>query len=256
MNTTPSKHLFRISSAAYLAASAEEVQATCDALREAGLFTLPYDFVDIEVPVDVAVTWTGSGERVGTLKPVHNDDGSILGYRSSLGEAVVVRVTGVSIDPSAPKPKANLIDYKLKWTSPFADETTPLQSEENVAKLSSALSYLLITLLYTKNAVKETRVKKLAKLGIGKKRLDAKYEYVTTIRPPAAREMPDDEEHPPLADTPGEPTRRCPHLRRAHWRQQRFGPGRSYVKAILIQAMFINADREWTKTRTAYNVSL
>lgn len=252
-----SKHLFRISGAAWEAATKDEVFATCAALKEADLYALPYAVVDVEVPVDEAVVWTGPNARrdaMGHVTTLYNEDGSIRGFRSHFGASVALRVRGVSLDPNAPPPEADIVDYKIKKVTPFRDPKSPLSDEERVAALAKSMERLLIALLSTRNAVKETSQNKLAKLGIGKKNPAAKYEYVTTISPPAVRDMEDDPEHPPA-----EGERRaspCPHLRRAHWKDVRFGPGRSYVKRMLIHATYVLADKEWTKTRVAYNVSL
>lgn len=250
----PSKHLFRISAAAWEAASFEDVQATCTALKEAGLYALPYEAVDIEVPVDVAVNWTGPQPGFVNLRTIFNDDGTVKAYRSTFGSSVVIRCSSVTLDEAKPAAGAIIIDYMMNRIARLDDNLDDYVVRVN--GLASACRALLIALLYTKNAVKVTTTNKLAKLGIGKKRPDSKYEYVTTISPPAARDMADDEEHPPVADAAGNRASPCPHLRRAHWKDQHFGPGRSYVKRILIQATYVLADREWTKTRTAYNVSL
>lgn len=252
----PSRHLFRITKEAWDACTWDEVNATCEALREAGLYSLPYDAVDIEIPVDQVVNWTSSkadDEALGLgLMSVIKDGKTFI--QSHLGPSVVMRFTGVSTVPERPI-QVFIVDYKSR--KQFA---APVPGKEDVSRHTDpalneqdrlAFSNLLIALLATRNARKETKVHKLAKLGIGKKRLDAQYEYTTTISPPAAaEELPDDEEHPPTGRTV------CPHLRRAHVKGVRFGPKHQFLKSKLIHATFVNADKEWTKTRVAYNVSL
>jgi hypothetical protein len=252
-----SKHLFRITKEAWDACTRPEVEATCAALREAGLYALPYDSVDIEIPVDQVVNWTPrEGETSEPLVlGLHTAivDGQQV-VQSSLGPKCVMRFIGISTVVGRPI-QTEIIDYRSRQR--FA---APLPGMEDVSRHDDpdlcehdreAFCNLLIALLATRNARKETKQNKLAKLGIGKKRPDAQYEYTTTISPPAAaNDLPDDEEHPPTGRTV------IPHLRRAHIRNQHFGPGRQFVKSKLIHATFVNADKEWTKTRIAYNVSL
>jgi hypothetical protein len=112
------------------------------------------------------------------------------------------------------------------------------------------IASILITLLATRNAVKETTRNKAARLGIGGKKPGStkRYEYVTTITVPAAAEMEDDAEHAPGI-------KRAAHLRRGHIRRQHYGPRNQMVKLKFINPVFVNADADWVSTRAAYNVT-
>jgi hypothetical protein len=110
------------------------------------------------------------------------------------------------------------------------------------------LTKILITLLATRNIIKDVREKKLAKLGIGRKNSQRSYERVTTISVPD--ELPADKHHPPTGETV------CPHLRRGHIRRQPFGPQLAFFYRIWVQPVLVNADRGFVSKRIRYNLSL
>jgi hypothetical protein len=241
--------LFIIGHEAWTACSIDEVEATCAALREAGLYALPFDKVDLELLADDAINWVhidGTSPVDPGLVPHVEKDGKTT-FRSHLGPSVVLRLEGLSTVSDSDF-KMRILDSRPKLKGYDVTNELVLQGKKEFQRQRHV--DLLIALLATRNAVKDTRQNKLAKLGIGKKGKHAAYEYVTTISTPKVEEMPDDEEHPPTGRTV------CPHLRRAHWKNVAYGPGRQFRRAKLIASVFVNADREWTKTRIAYNVSL
>lgn len=213
----------------------EDAMATCDGLAECGLYRLPYPTITIRAPSAQFCNW-GPGRSVEELM--------------NAKEAAVDMVV-------------ELRDYQLGQKNPSMWFVAPSHKhlgpvhEKNISDINQPgsevdlprfLANLLITLLATKNIVKETRENKLAKLGIGKKR--NRYRYVTTLRLPNPATLETDSEH----HTPGHEV--CPHLRRGHIRRQRYGPKNQYVRNQWIDPVFVNADREWVKSRVAYNVSM
>lgn len=244
------RQLFIIGHDAWEACDAREVQATCLALREAGLYALPFDTVDMELLADDAINWVGPDAHVNPgLRRVVHPQGEA--YQSSFGPSVVVRLEGLTAVEGSP---FSMVIYDRRPGGPFGRyDVTPELLGDLYGKMEFQRKRhvdLLIALLTTRNARKHVKQNKLAKLGIGKGGKHAAYEYVTTISAPAAaEEMEDDVEHPPTGRTV------CPHLRRAHWKNVAYGPGRQFRRAKLIHATFVNADKEWTKTRIAYNVS-
>jgi hypothetical protein len=213
----PASHLFQADLATATALSREEVVATCEALEELDLYRLPYPRVDVRIPADAILRVTNG---------------------ASFGPEGLITMKGLSLEPNAPRPT-----LLFTWASNkrwHGHDFTDLMPPDMPADLCD----FLITLLATRNAVKTTKHHKSAKLGIGK----SPYEYVTTISLP--QDLEDDEDHKPTGKTV------CAHLRRGHIRRQHYGPAREYVKRIWIAPIFVNADKDYVATRTAYNISL
>lgn len=242
--TMPIKNqLFIIGVDAWKASSIEEVEATCAVLKQVGAYALPYESLDLDIPADEYVCWIPKeGE-----KPSHpgvaealTQDGRRC-FKSNIGPSCVVRFEGLSL--TGEPAHSYIIDNRSGFKEDISAKMLGQLKERN-----DHMCNLLIALLATRNATKEVRHSKLGKLGIGKRK--DRYEYTTTIGVPTAPEMEDDEEHPATGGT------KCPHLRRAHVRNTPYGPGHALRRPKLIPAVFVNADREWTKTRVGYNVSL
>lgn len=237
--------LFVILKETFDALSADETSATVAALREAGLYALPFPTVDVRIAGDCVAFCQYSpaldkaiadghcvrdGEYVGT----NYGDGHWMDYRNiSLDHCRYIKEECIE------RGHAFLSACRERVTEWGDSEFGPNERERD------AVANLLIVLLATRNAVKTTVRRKSAALGIGKN----KHEYTTTISLP--REMEDDPDHAPK---PG--GTRCPHLRRGHNRRQHYGPRSALVRTQWIAPVFVNADKEWTRTRVAYNVSL
>lgn len=193
-----------------------EVEATARDLRELGLFKLPYETVDIQMPADNVIK-TASGAKLGP-------DG-------------IFTLHGLSIDPGRPIRSAFTWTTNRKWSFDLG----PYVVDEDLIRRQ--MCDLLITLLATRNVIKSTTICKAARLGIGKGR----HEYTTTLS------LPREPDRDPTVPTGREV---APHLRRGHIRRQHYGPRNSFVKSIWIDPVIVNADKEFVSTRKAYNVSL
>lgn len=209
----------------------EDAQATCVDLAECGLYHLPYPIVSIRVPAAQYFEW----------RPNRSIEERLKTPTDSISSDAVVEIRDYQLGQI--RPSVWLVFPTYKKEQDVSDITVP----SNKVQLSQFLANLLITLLATKNIRKETRENKLAKLGIGKKR--NRYRYVTTLSLPNPATLETDSEH----HTPGHEV--CPHLRRGHIRRQHYGPKNQYVRNRWIEPVFVNADREWVKSRVAYNVS-
>lgn len=238
------QHLFILGDDAIKAVSEEEAQATVEGLKTLGLYHLPYDRVTVRLPIHYAVleqeaakkTWINSPERRSCLK-LGTDGKYHLDFPSNwyieftnlnlLGEPAAAHI--VADDPRRPG----------RWIIDDRDVTHNCEGTIN----------LLITLLATRNAVKETTHNKLARLGIGGRHsvdTTKRFEYVTRISLP--KELEGDHE------TAREGHPKAPHLRRGHIRYQHYGPRGAYRKPIWIDPVFVNADHEFVSTRKAYNL--
>jgi len=226
-NIPNSPQLFIIGSETINSMSWEEVQATVEDLKTLGLYRLPYETVDLKLPA--AHFLRLYNEETGDIRRVP--------WTEEEAKTAVLTVYGISIEPGRPVKSVFTWEDRPKWKG---ENVTAYSNQEFVR---NTLADGLITLLATRNAVKSTREHKLAKLGIGKER----HQYVTTISVP--RELEKHESNPTGIG-------RCPHLRRGHIRRQHYGPKNSFVKPIWIEPVFVNADKEFVSTRTAYNVSL
>lgn len=202
------RHLFVITPGVSRSISVDEVEATALALKEAGLYAMPYDR-DVYIEID-GTEGVGPDVLPG-LKCVYGP----------YGRDQVVKLS-----------------FQHPNSKKTVDDPDPFDLES-----ARELEALLIVLLATKNAEKQTTENKLAKLGIGKGPR-GKFAYTTTISLP--RDLDDDGDNPPKG------VGKAPHLRRGHIRRQPFGPGREQIKVIFIAPIFVNADPDFVATRRKY----
>lgn len=242
--------LFIIGHAALASLTDEEVDATVAALKEVDLYRLPYDRVSVRLQTDDCVLNDGS-VRVTELDAKFNfwQDPKTGRMHSRMGPAHYMEFRNVNLRGEHATTWCVHDGSDPGWR-PYEFQAPDIFNELNGQRNPERVAAILVTLLVTRNAVKETTHNKSARLGIGGKKLGStkRYEYVTTISVPAAAEMEDDPEH-----APG--TTRAAHLRRGHIRRQHYGPRNSMVKLKFINPVFVNADADWVSTRAAYNVT-
>jgi hypothetical protein len=250
--------LFIVSPAAFAAATEEEVKATVEGLRECGLYHLPYDTMNLRVPLDSWGTITfppgkepkqdGRG-RTG-LVPT----GQPGQYKFAWGPHHQIELRGLSLQPGKPFEFWVVHDGGDPTFKPYEeqDDKALRRTPEQLEFVRQSACDFLITLLATSNAAKEVTHNKRVRLGIGTGKVGStgKYEYVTRIDvPPAAAVLEHDEAHPPTGRTV------CPHLRRGHPKRVRYGVGRQQVRVQWIAPCFVNADRDWVRSRKAYTLT-
>ncbi len=204
------KHLFILAPGIVNASTAEEVEATVAGLKEAGLYQMPYDR-DVFVQISA----------LETVGPDADPDHQIV--YGPIGENQLSEM--------------HVLHAKSGKTVDIGTCDEPCEND---------LRNLLIVLLATKNAEKDTTENKLARLGIGKS-FKNRFAYTTTISLPSA--LPSD------PDNPASGGHVCPHLRRGHVRRQHHGPGNAEIKTIWIAPVFVNADPEFVQTRKAYRIA-
>lgn len=250
------RHVFELGWDVWAALSPDEISASVAAMHEFGIYRLPYD----------------AGEIV--LRIQHHDDGDPKGFHQvtevkGLREGDIYREE-ILMYPKTLKGSHGLRDYhkfiKLiqaregrpvtRWLDPefrMIDLGPHLDGKRVVHRYQAFCEAAddvacqkhfrdgLIVLLASKGLDKQTKERKLAKLGIGKKT----NEYITTIG--LSHNL---ERHESARD--GSPVR--PHLRRGHVRMQPHGPANSLRKAIWVEPCFVNADADFVSQRTAYRV--
>lgn len=244
--------LFQISADTWAALDPDEVRATCLAMKELGIYQLPYPRVDLRLPLDIAAYTALDDHNGQKLDYVHRlvaigdlipDDKHPGRLKFNFGPDSWLDVLNLSLEDNIFSTRITIGPHNTKFrrlhARPKYDEHTDAE------RLSYANA--LIVLLATRNAVKTVKHCKSVGLGIGKK---DRYEYTTTITLPKVLEDHDEGEAKPTGVS------RRPHLRRGHQRQQKFGPGYSFARMIWIAPVFVNADPSWVDTRRAYNVSL
>lgn len=202
--------LFHVSAEVLEALKDDDVEKTCEDLREMGLYRLPFPQIDLAFPCDSILRNKETG------KPFDN----------KLGSAFTVRVNGVT-EINQP---AKLSFYKGLREIDLPKDQIPFV-------WNKVFRDCIITILATRNVVKETKVCKAAKLGIGKAK-----PVITYIKMAATLS---NGEHV----ITGRSVR--PHLRRGHIRNQAYGEGH---KRIWIEPVFVNADREFVESRKAYSL--
>lgn len=246
------KFLFVIPPEVIDAMTDEEVTATVRGLQEMNMYRLPYDKVDIRLKAD------------NVLRPSNPDDYMFQKWLKENGHSAMepfgpeaeITFYDITTQENAPiriflhwlrnKHWWGKLQLDAKYWDEYAKKPRPKDASISEEALRKKVCDMLIVLLATRNVVKRTTEDKLAKVGIGANK--GRHRYTTSISLP--REM---EDHPDKPPKPG--VEKCPHLRRGHKREQRYGPGLKFVKPIWIEPVMVNADKEWTKTREAYNLS-
>lgn len=246
--------LFQIGAEAWGAMDHVEIAATAAAMKEFGIYQLPYDKVDLRLPLDVAAHTSEWYEHTtpeafqkhieaGRLRHDPTPDNPER-YVFNFGPCAFLDVVNLSLGSMEYATRITVVKGSPVLAPKQYDQRSKAFNSETERDL---YANALIVMLATRNAVKSTVHHKSVRLGIGKNK--GKYEYVTTITLPREQDMEDDAEH-----TPG--AARCPHLRRGHIRNQHYGPKNSYIKQKWIEPVFVNADAGWCATRKAYNVSI
>lgn len=265
--------LFVIEPGLWQAADPVEVAATCAALHELGLYRLPYEQVTMRLRgKDIVQVRNPSGRTLEdldefnrpksdhlyidtTISAEPNTPVKIVAY-NALSQCTndvsdLITVTSTQLELGQIREAQRLLYEKTGEAHEAVVFDYGCNGDLGIDKetLRANLCNFLIAMLATRNAVKERREDKLAKLGIGKRKYKHRFRYTTTISLPRDSEMESDPDHPPGKG-------KAPHLRRGHIRRnQRYGPKNAFVRAVWIAPVFVNADPDFVSERGAYNVT-
>lgn len=235
------QHLFILGADAIDAVSDEEVTATVEGLKALGLYHLPYDRVSLQLPNKYAVLMDDALDHSRKDWGMNLKLGRDGRWHLDFPEYFYIEFTNINL-LGEPAHCRIVCDGPVKhsWS----------MDQRDLVHCQESLTDLLICLLATRNARKETKHNKLASLGIGTKhKIGVKrFEYVTTISVPQNLEEDD--------HTVKEGKPKAPHLRRGHIRNQHYGPGFQYVKPVWIAPVFVNADHDFVSGRKAYNLRM
>jgi hypothetical protein len=252
---------FVISPEIFKSVSPEEVDATYFDMVELNIAKPPFQHMDVEL--DASNVFSKSILIPKGTK--YDDFDEMLTAASSRAEriakvgqfSVLIRMNfaddfkSVAYNISVDKGDGNF--QRFKQTGPnLAEVYSPnglIEIEiDSLNTFYGGITKLIIVLLATRNIVKEVKINKLAKLGIGKHKHrphTVTYLKIGKITESVSR-----------SGDVGSATGRhlMPHLRRGHKRDQRYGLGLKYTKSIYIWPMFVNADKEWIADRSEYRV--
>ncbi len=233
-------HIFEVDIDVWEALSEDEINATVEAMKEFGIYKLPFDEGEIIVRVKKA---RHNGETVSEARGLRDGEEFKEFY---------------TVYPKCPRKamawyKANPAKVNLEMGSTGYVEDLGISIENKKIAHRFRLHHGdpeysrkffidgLVVLLASRGVVKSSRESKLAKFGIGKR--DG--EYTTTIR--LASNL---ERHESTRE--GAPVR--PHLRRGHVKMQPHGPNNSLRKRIWVEPCLVNADADFVNQRKAYRV--
>jgi len=232
---------------AFAGLTREFLTAEKDRLLAADVFRLPYPRVDIQVAARIPKEL-----QIPPGTPHHVMEEFMAGKTAYL--QFPTEPTNLACRFIGVRQTADSFDCDDMHVEVFAPEYHPHivtgclmrgSGPHPIANAIDSIATTLVILLATKNnVVREVREHKLAKLGIGHG-LKA-YPRVTTLSLPPERSL----------TIVREPTgvERAPHRRRGHIRNQRYGPGLSFVRQIWVEDCIIHADRSPIQQRAAYNV--
>jgi hypothetical protein len=233
-------HIFEIDVDVWEALSEEEISATVEAMKEFGIYKLPFDTGEIIVRVHKRFK---NGEAVTEARGLRESERFEEFY---------------TIYPKAPRKalgwyKSNPAKVNLEEDSKGRVQDLGISIENKRIAHKFRLHHGdaeysrkffidgLVVLLASRGVVKNSSERKLAKFGIGKR----SGEYTTTIK--LARDL---ERHESVKT--GHAVR--PHLRRGHVRTQHHGTRNSLTKRIWVDPCMVNADENFVSTRKAYRV--
>lgn len=228
--------LFRIPKAVYQSLSEEEVHATFADMQELGIAEPPFPEFDIELQANAILHLVNDkGEKV--FPGIDDSRTMIFHYREGDKFTCTYNFRKRHID------FIESLEGVAKEYGPGPKAEQVRGNVEMVHYVADALREAFIVLLATRNVTKERKENKMGSLGIGKAK---GYRWITTIRIGAVTES--------VSEGTSNGTKRRPHLRRGHIRNQRYGPGFEFSKKVFIQPTFINADETFVSNRTAYHM--
>jgi len=137
-------------------------------------------------------------------------------------------------------------EHVREYNKHFGAERGDIDGKKLEQELTSLVIDLICILARPGTARETTENKAMKHLRERAKHVNQRARYITTLSIGThARQAPR-----------GEPTgaTRIPHDRRGHYRTQRYGPGRQFVKTIWIDETQIHPGQERTREREAYHV--
>lgn len=231
------RHVFEIAWDVWTALDDEEIAATVDGMREMGIYELPYVSGNIIIRIHLPAKNGQIFHEVSGIRDGEEFKEQIIVYPDAPPHALAwyKQNPAKAAHPDGdPLVDMGITIEKKRIVHRFGTLFSPEQSRKMYRDG-------LVVMLASRGLAKNSKQRKLAKLGIGKK----DNEYVTTIR--MERDL---ERHESIRE--GSPVR--PHLRRGHVRMQPHGHANSLRKKIWVEPCFVNADADFVNQRKAYRV--
>ena len=253
-----SNHLFVVPAELGNTLTREEVTATVEAMKQLGLYHLPYDRnVSLRILYGKRPIKHPAFREIQSFEQFDNleNDGGQPVYKSEFTipcspDYFMKHHARTAAAINADGLPCERIQYTFPKPGRAVLSIFPGENGHDTWGLGYAEFYrnILIVLLASKGVNKSTKaiVSGKAKLGVTK---NPTVNYVTTMT--LAPDLPRGDA---TEARPGKPVR--PHLRRGHIRSQHHGPHNLLIKQIWIAPTMVNADEEFISTRTAYRFSV
>lgn len=229
--------LFKIASNIFESITLDDVDRTFHDMHTLGIFYPPFNHFSIQANAMYILNLMRQDfkeEMDLSLK-----DGETIRKKKQIMFEYVYKDSGLVTYMSSSEDGSNFFDMPRDFYEGKQGEMSKFLSLETYK--------LLIVLLSTKNIKKETETCNKPNSRNRRERTMSKYASVTTIKIGTITETARS------SNGNGSPVR--PHLRRGHIRSQPYGKGKSEVKRIFIQPMFINADQGWINSQKEYRVT-
>lgn len=227
--------LFKIAANIFDSISLKDVEKTADDMQELGIYLPPYNHFYIQGNMKFILTmmqYVSEEDLSSVMEGVKPDKMQVMFEYvfdgTHMQVAMLRSFNGSEFIPVESKMFTGTDKDWTEWVAFTAVE-------------------LLIVLLSTKNIEKETETCNKPNSRNRRERTMSKYASITTIKIGKITETARS------GNGNGGPVR--PHLRRGHIRSQPYGKGKSEVKRIFIQPMFINADQGWINSQKEYRVT-
>lgn len=211
----------------------KEIHASVDAMKQCGIYRLPYKAIYVESSFELIVTGKGV-KHISRLGVLVTEDHGILGifYRASSWPA-----SDWVVIPMSLKVPFFSITRDMRFRNPQGGDIFTGSPDETFSAEIGQLSVDLIQSLVICLVSKGVEIEKLGK----RKKLvgrDAKQDGYTRIR------LWSPVKSGRTVETSEERKRTRLHLRRGHARKQHHGPGNKFIKSIFIEPVLVGYEEE------------
>ena len=227
--------LFKLSADIFDAISMEDIDHTAQGMTELGIYHPPFKRFKIQFKSKFMF------KMLNDLKMAHHFEFGVNGDFYIMFEYMIVGLNDANLS------KALVAQYISSDGVNFSEYYEGRRDLDPVYQTFAIIIVkVLIVMLATKNVVKKVETCNKPNSRKRREKSLSKYSSVTTISIGKITET--------KRSSGGGGGSIRPHLRRGHIRNQLIGKGRSDVKRIFIQPMFVSADQGWIDEQKEYRV--